>query len=81
MSTKNSHPGFELNDILSSNNITQRDFAAKIGITVSLLNSILKGTRNINVNIAISLEVAGYGKATQWMEKQINFLIFMKIRH
>ncbi|GAB3721091.1 MAG: ImmA/IrrE family metallo-endopeptidase [Flavobacterium sp.] len=75
MSTKNSHPGLELNDILSSNNITQRDFAAKIGITLSLLNSILKGTRNINVNIAISLEVAGYGKATQWMEKQINFLI------
>ena len=75
MSIKNSHPGLELNDILSSNNITQRDFAAKIGITLSLLNSILKGTRNINVSIAISLEVAGYGKATQWMEKQIHFLI------
>jgi HTH-type transcriptional regulator/antitoxin HigA len=75
MTIKNSHPGLELNAILSSNNITQRDFAAKIDVTLSLLNSILKGTRNITVNIAISLEVAGYGKATEWMEKQINFLI------
>lgn len=75
MSVKNLHPGVELNIILSSNNITQRDFAAKIGITLSLLNSILKGSRNLTVNIAISLEAAGYGKATEWMNRQIDYLI------
>jgi HTH-type transcriptional regulator/antitoxin HigA len=75
MAEKNSHPGFELQRILTSKNITQRDFAAKIGITLSLLNSILKGNRNINVNIAISLQAAGYGEAKMWLDKQIDFLI------
>lgn len=75
MAKKSSHPGFELQSILNTKNITQRDFAAKIGITLSLLNSILKGNRNINVNIAISLQAAGYGDAKWWLDKQIDFLI------
>jgi len=69
------HPGIELQKILNTENISQRDFAAKIDIPVSLLNSILKGSRNITVAIAISLEAAGYKKAIDWMEIQINHSI------
>jgi len=75
MTVKNLHPGLELQKILDKGNITQRDFAAKIDVTLSLLNSILKGNRNITVNIAVSLEAAGYETAIVWMERQINYLI------
>lgn len=75
MPLKKVHPGTELKNILSKENITQRDFAAKIDITVSLLNSIIKGTRNLTVNIAISLEAAGYKTAVEWMKMQIEYQI------
>lgn len=75
MTVKNLHPGLELQKILDKGNITQRDFAAKIDITLSLLNSILKGSRNITVSIAVSLEAAGYETALIWMERQINYQI------
>ena len=52
MSDKIIHPGLILEEILIESGITQRELASKINIAHSLLNNILKGNRNINVNIA-----------------------------
>ena len=39
----------------------------------NLLNNILKGSRNINVNIAIALESAGFKTANHWLTKQMEY--------
>jgi HTH-type transcriptional regulator/antitoxin HigA len=67
------HPGLTLSKLLIAKGISQRDLASKINIAHSLLNSILKGNRKINVNIAISLEAAGLESATYWLSEQMNY--------
>lgn len=75
MSKQNLHPGKYLAMILDERGLSQRELASKIDIAHSLLNNILKGNRNINVNIALSLEAAGFKKADYWMKKQIEYLL------
>ncbi len=67
------HPGFLLDNMLNDKDLSQRDLAARIDIAHSLLNNILKGNRNINVNIAISLESAGFKAADYWLTKQMRY--------
>ena len=67
------HPGRLLSDQLERLNISQRDFSNKIGVAQSLLNNILNGSRNININIALSLEAAGLEEANYWMKKQMEY--------
>ena len=71
MLKKGVHPGMFLDKMLKEKNISQRNFASKIDIAYPLINSILKGSRNINVNIAISLEAANYETANFWLTKQM----------
>lgn len=74
--TKNAiHPGIILKTKLEELEVSQRLLASKINIAYTLLNNILKGKRNINVNIAISLEAAGIETAKFWMSKQTDYLI------
>lgn len=67
------HPGFLLAKIMDDKDLSQRELASRIDIAHSLLNNILKGNRNINVNIAISLEAAGLKTANYWLKKQMLF--------
>jgi HTH-type transcriptional regulator/antitoxin HigA len=53
--------------------MSQRDLSSRIDIAHSLLNSILKGNRAININIAIALESAGFKKADYWLTKQMEY--------
>lgn len=71
--TNSSHPGLELKRILDERGISQRELSSKINIAQPLLNGILKGVRNINVNIAISLEAADIETAMYWLEKQMEY--------
>ncbi len=67
------HPGVYLNEMLENKGLSQRDLASKIDIAHSLLNNILKGNRNINVNIALSLEVIGFNDADFWLTAQKDY--------
>lgn len=67
------HPGLLLDKLLNERDLSQRDLASRIDIAHSLLNSILKGSRNINVNIAIALESAGFKTANHWLTKQMQY--------
>jgi len=75
MSVQIDHPGVILAKMLKKKEISQRDLASKIDVTHALLNKILKGDRNITVNIALSLEAANFGKAGDWLNKQIKYSI------
>lgn len=73
MLKKGVHPGIFLDKMLKEKNISQRNFASKIDIAYPLINNILKGSRNINVNIAIALEAANYKTANFWLTKQMEY--------
>ncbi len=73
MPKKVTHPGSILDKLLINKEVSQRELASKIDIAHSLLNNILKGNRKINVNIAISLEAAGFKTADYWLTKQMQY--------
>ncbi len=73
MNTKVIHPGFNLDKLLNDKGMSQRELASQIDIAHSLLNGILKGNRNININIAIALEAAGFKTANYWLVQQVKF--------
>lgn len=75
MSDKSLHPGKDLEKLIIKNGYSQREFASKISIAYSLLNNIIKGNRNININIALSLEAAGFEKAETWLIKQLKYSV------
>lgn len=71
------HPGLILNDIIIEKGISQRNLASELNIAHSVLNNILKGSRPINVNIAISLGTVGINDADYWMQKQMKYSLFL----
>jgi HTH-type transcriptional regulator/antitoxin HigA len=73
MSQKTVHPGVLLESMINERGVSQRDLASKIDVAYSLLNGIIKGNRNINVSIAMSLESAGFEDAIFWLISQSNF--------
>jgi HTH-type transcriptional regulator / antitoxin HigA len=64
------HPGEILNDELDSRKISQKDFATDIGISVTQLNEVIKGKRNITADFALVLEKALGIDAKIWMNFQ-----------
>ena len=76
MNDKVIHPGAHLEKMLNDKNLSQRDLASKIDIAQSLLNNILKGHRNINVQIALALESVGFEKADYWLMRQMKYNIY-----
>lgn len=73
MQLKTTHPGVVLCRLLDKRGLSQRDLASRIDVAHSLLNNILKGNRNINVNIAIALESVGFENANYWSTLQMNY--------
>lgn len=71
----NTHPGKLLSEKIKEYGYTQRDFANFLGIAHSHLNLILKGDKNINSNIAVSLEALDMGSALYWMDLQVKHQI------
>lgn len=76
MALKHSHPGKELLKMMKDAGLTQRELASKIGVAHSLIHSIIKGSRPMNVNTALALESANIGKAKDWMNLQTQFSLY-----
>jgi HTH-type transcriptional regulator/antitoxin HigA len=64
------HPGEILKDELDARNISQSDFAKKIGYQKSQLNEIINGKRGINADLALLLAEALKVDAEYWMNAQ-----------
>lgn len=52
------HPGEVIKDEIEYLNITQKEFAARIGLSATLVNLVLKGNRPVNVEFALLTEAA-----------------------
>lgn len=65
------HPGVILRGLLECADMSQKELAAAIGKTTPVVNDILSGKRNINVEIAVLLEdVFDEVSAEQWLDYQ-----------
>lgn len=67
------HAGSVLRRELVERGITQKEFAKAIGMQSSHLNEIIKGKRNITMEIAMRLEAALHIKAMFWMNLQSQY--------
>lgn len=68
------HPGEILKDILLGHGMSQKELAAAIGKTTSVVNDILSKKRDINVEIAVLLEaVFEQPTASDWLQYQYTF--------
>ena len=50
------HPGEVVKDELEARNISQREFAQRVGISYSMLNEIVNARRSMSANDALMLE-------------------------
>lgn len=72
------HPGEILKDLLLMKEMSQKELAVTIGKTTPVVNDILCGRRDINVEIAVLLEVVFEGyPASFWLECQAKYNIEM----
>lgn len=67
------HPGSILKDELEERNISQKEFADSIGLHPTVVNDLIKGKRNITVEIALLLEAALGIPANNWLKLQSEY--------
>ena len=65
-----SHPGETLKEVLESNNMTQKELSARIGITPKHLNLIISGKQDISTETAFKLEKVFSLSASFWNNLQ-----------
>ena len=69
-----SHPGETLLEVLESNNMTQKELAARIGVTAKHINRIVAGKESIGPETAFKLEkVFSNISASFWNTLQANY--------
>lgn len=64
------HPGEILKDELEARGLSQRKFAAIIGVSYSVLNEVINGKRPISTEYALKIEAATGIPAYIWVNMQ-----------
>jgi addiction module HigA family antidote len=67
------HPGELLKEEIEYRGISQKKFAAQIGVQYSVLNEILNGKRAVNVQFAMLVEAALQIDAELWVKMQTRY--------
>lgn len=67
------HPGEVLKDELAARGISQRRFAAIIGVSYSVLNEVINGKRPITTEYALKIEAATGINAEFWRGLQADY--------
>jgi len=67
------HPGDVLKEELESRDIKQKEFAALIGISYTMLNEILNAKRPMTTDFALLVEAALGINAELWVKMQMNY--------
>ena len=67
------HPGLVLKEEIEYRKITQKQLAAQMGISYTVLNEILNGKRHISVDYALFLEAALGIDAQLWIQMQADY--------
>lgn len=76
------HPGeFIAEAYLEPNNLSGRELAAKLGVSASTLNRILKGTSGISPEMALRLSKALGRSPESWLAMQYNYDLWRAKQH
>lgn len=67
------HPGEMLKDELEARGLSQRKFAALIGVSYSVLNEVINGKRPISTEYALKIEAATGIAADFWLGLQADY--------
>jgi addiction module HigA family antidote len=67
------HPGEVLKEEIEYRGISQKKFAAQIGVQYTMLNEILNGKRSVNVQFAMLIEAALGIDAELWIKMQTRY--------
>lgn len=67
------HPGLLLKEEIEYRKITQKQLAAQMGISYTVLNEILNGKRPISADYALFLEAALGIDAQLWIQMQADY--------
>lgn len=71
------HPGEFLKDDLSFLKMSQKEFAAKTGISKTIINGVIKGKRKVNALMALKFEEVIGEPAAFWLGAQREYDLFM----
>ena len=76
------HPGEFITEVyLEPNNLSGRELAAKLGVSASTLNRILKGTSGISPEMALRLSKALGRSPESWLAMQYNYDLWQAKQH
>jgi addiction module HigA family antidote len=76
------HPGEFIAEVyLEPNNLSGRELAAKLGVSASTLNRILKGTSGISPEMALRLSKALGRSPESWLAMQYNYDLWQAKQH
>lgn len=76
------HPGEFITEVyLEPNHLSGRELAAKLDVSASTLNRILKGTSGISPEMALRLSKALGRSAESWLAMQYNYDLWQAKRH
>ena len=76
------HPGEFIAEVyLEPNKLSGRELSAKLGVSASTLNRILKGTSGISPEMALRLSKALGRSAESWLVMQHNYDLWQARRH
>ncbi|MGH3544634.1 MAG: HigA family addiction module antitoxin [Mycobacteriales bacterium] len=68
------HPGAVLReDYLAYKNMTVTEAAATLGVSRHNVSRVLHGHAGISANLAVRLELAGFGPARLWLGAQMHY--------
>jgi HTH-type transcriptional regulator/antitoxin HigA len=75
------HPGEILEETLQARSITNRDLAARSGISEKHISQIINGKSSVTPDMAILLERILDIKAELWLKLDSDYRFFMKKQH
>ncbi len=64
------HPGEVLADELEARNMTQRELAEKVQVSAAMISAVVKGKKNVSLQLALQLESALEIPAEFWLNLQ-----------
>lgn len=64
------HPGYYINDIINDMEITQKEFAKRIGTTPKTISKLVNGEINLSKDMAMNLSIMFGGSADVWLGLQ-----------
>lgn len=64
------HPGYYINDIIEDMEITQKEFATRIGTTPKTISKLVNGEINLSNDIALKLSIMLGSSPDVWLELQ-----------